>query len=91
MNKKHLWWIIPITFAVAFFIGSYIMASGTAIIAEDYPVIGCIQSLDMQLNPLTNKMPFTVESQQAAIQWRCAREYVNFELKNYEDLFVFEE
>lgn len=91
MNKKHLFWIVPVTLVIGIFLGSVISSAGLGYIMEDYPVVGCIYNLDVSLNPELNNMPFTIESQKNAIQWRCAKEYVNFSINDYEELFVFKE
>jgi len=90
-NKKHLFWIIPITFLIGIFLGSLIASSGVSNLMEDYPIIGCIYHLDISLNPEFNNLPFTAESQQEAIQWRCGKETINMSITDYEDIFVFKE
>lgn len=87
MNKKHLIWIIPVCLIFGFIVGAVLSLIGQIIILERYPVIGCIHHMDDALNAGENKLPFTAESQREAIQWRCAKEYVDFNVTDYKEIF----
>ena len=89
MNKKHLLWIIPICLIVSFIGGIITTSAGFGVLMQDYPIIGCIYNMDDSLNVDGNKMPFTKDSQRDAIQWRCAKEYVDFNITDYEEIFEF--
>ena len=86
MNKKHLLWIIPALLIVGFVIGSLLTSFGTVLYLEEYPVATCIIDMDRALNVENNRLTFTVESQKKAIEWRCAKEYVDFNA-SYEEIF----
>lgn len=89
MNKKNLLWLIPITLIIGFITGSFITSAGMGIIIQNYPIIDCIYNLDNALNINNNQMPFTIESQREVIQWRCAKEHINFNFTDYDEIFKF--
>jgi hypothetical protein len=53
---------------------------------SNYPVIECINNVENSID--VNSLPFTAESQRQAIQWRCAKEHINFSIQDYGDLLV---
>ena len=87
LNKKHLYWIIPVCVIIGILTGIGFMGLGVSTTVLQYPVISCILTMEDSLNVNGNKMPFTKKSQRAAIQTRCAQEYVDFNA-SYEDLLV---
>ena len=94
VNKKLVWsiaLIIVLTFTVGIISGALISAVSLSDWVEKYPTVNCILNLDDGLNIENNKMPFTKESQREAIQWRCAKQFVNFSITDYEEIFVMEE
>ena len=93
MPKRHVYWIVAIWFICGIVAGIaggiFLSAAGLADLAEDYPIIGCIVEMDDSLNIARNKLPITKESQREAVQWRCAKEFVDFNA-SYEDIFEME-
>ncbi len=89
MNKKQLIWIISLCLAIGIFIGSIGVAIGMGIIMQDYPIVNCIYNMDDSLDIRTNKLPFTKESQREVVQWRCAKEFVDFNITDYDELFEY--
>lgn len=89
MNKKHLFWIVPISMLVALLVGLFVGVSMTVnLYANNYPIIKCIMNGETMLNIGHNNLPFTIESQRQALQWGCAVEYVDFN-STYEDLLEY--
>lgn len=88
INKTHLFWIIPLCVIFGIIMGIYLMGIGMDVIVENYPVINCIMTGEDMLNINGNSLPFTEESQREALQWRCAKEYVDFNA-TYEETFEF--
>ena len=86
MNKKHLYWIIPLILLIGFVAGSFISSIGLGIIMQKYPLVSCIYNMDNSLNVDSNKLLFTKGSQREAIQWRCAKEFVNFNITDYKEI-----
>ena len=88
MNKKHLFWIVPLSIQIGLFIGFYLVDMTVNEYADNYPIIKCIINGDLMLNIGHNNLPFTVESQRQALQWKCAEMYVDFN-STYEDLLEY--
>ena len=78
MNKKHLWWIIPISLIIGYIMGSLFISSGVLYMEEKYPIIACLYNGDTQLNIDFNKMPLTKESQMRYLEKRCAETFIDF-------------
>ncbi len=89
MKAKNLFWIIPICLIIGFYIGSVLTSVGINMLMDDYPIIRCIYQLDDYMDVDSNNFPFTKESQRATIQWRCAKEFVNFNITDYEDILDY--
>jgi len=91
MNKEHLWWIITLALLVGYALGAIFTSFGLLVIGENYPIVSCIFYADDGLNVESNNLPFTKESQREVIQWRCAKQFVNFSITDYEDILIFED
>ena len=88
MNKKQLYWIIPLALIIGFIVGSFWIVTGTIQFLDKYPIMDCVMSMDDMLNVDNNILPFTKESQRKAIEWRCALEHVDMNA-TYEDIFDY--
>lgn len=91
MNWKHLLWIVPVALVIGAILGVGYMGIGITSIAEEYPIIGCIMLLEDSINydQYGFGSAFTSESLRDAIQWRCAKEHVDFNVTDIDKLFVF--
>ena len=90
MKKKIVIPLCALALLIGVMIGVVITANGLGAWVEKYPVINCIMNLDNAMNVENNKLPFTKESLREAIQWRCAKETVDFNITDYDELFEFE-
>lgn len=86
ISNLKIGFVLAGIFILGLLIGIMVGASPLAKLYNDYPVIDCIFNLEGSLNPEVNGLPFTPENQRATIQWRCAKEYVDFNA-SYEDMF----
>ncbi len=84
MNVNNLWWIIPICFVIGFMVGAVAGSFGSVILAKEYPVVECIYKLHDSISGL----PFDDESVKDTVQWRCAKEYIDFNSTGYDELLV---
>ena len=79
-----LMFVIGVIFGVFALVSTSIMAGD--VMLERYPIVGCIFTLDEAF--YTNTLMFTENSTIDVIQWRCAKQYVDFNITNYSDLFI---
>lgn len=96
MNKKHLFWIIPLSLIIGYFVGDFLF--GTSISPKwrgNYPMIECImlsQIFAREGNRINNYPEYWEEGgiskdQREAIQWICSKELVNLtKVPIYENL-----
>jgi len=77
MNKKHLFWIIPLVLLIGIILGGFIIANGTANVLYNHPVVNCIFHGEDSLNIDSNGLPYTKESQRYILSQRCMSEYYN--------------
>ena len=87
MENKHLIWMIPICLVIGSIVGFLVASAGLGRIAMNYPIVNCVINMEDSLNIDGNKLPFTKESQREAVEWRCAKEFVDFNITDYEEIF----
>jgi len=71
-------------------IGILMSASNLNLWIEKYPTMNCIVNLDSGLNVDGNTWPFTKQSQREAVQWRCAKQTVDFNITDYDEILEME-
>ena len=74
-------------FSIGMVVGALIMSLGIGGMLNRYPVVNCIYELDNAL--YQSDSSFTDSSLIDVVQWRCAKQYVDFNTTDYSDLFIF--
>lgn len=78
MNKKHLFWIVPVSFVIGFVVSLFLGATGDALFYAKYPVVGCIAYSELSMNPDNNGMFIDPESLREHIARRCVETTIDF-------------
>ena len=81
IKKANLWWIIPLSLVIGWFIGSLFFSAERVHMEERYPIIACLRNVDTQLNNQLlvygNKMPINEEIRY--LERKCAEKYIDFD------------
>ncbi len=88
MNPNTISFVMVIVFCVGVVVGALTIAIGFGELLYKYPIIGCIREADNDLFDNYNIM-YTEESLVDVFQWQCANQYVDFNITDDKDLFVY--
>jgi len=86
MNKQSILGMITFVFIIGVIIGILVSSVAITNLIKKYPTVDCIINLDSAINVDNNKLPFTKQSQRESIQWRCAKQTIDSNITDYDDV-----